>query len=172
MKTIHFAKLVNPFLIISAFSMALFTISGAGFAETRVNGKALLKVTILIFSGRPNPCYFIEEQRVVDNLKMHFAKSAQNRNYKKDTVIPNILGYQGIIVENLIDIKGLPKGLIIHNNDIEVLPQGIYAKAAFIHKEFRSDTTNNIETFLLDYGVSIKAYSKELRDMIKKEYHK
>lgn len=148
-------------------------ITGVVFADdlTPSPPNALLKVTVRIFSGRPNPVYYIEEQAAVNNFKSLFKKNQKNSGFKKDTVIPVRLGYTGIVVENLNDVADLPKKFVIYNNDIEIGEMGTTLKSAAVDK-FLMDGSGQIESFLLDYGVSKNAFQKELRDAIKKDADK
>jgi hypothetical protein len=171
---IHFNQSAHPFIRngVIAFFLFIFAISGLVFAESQAGDKALLKVTLMLYSGRPNPVYYIEDQNTVNNMKALFAKNQKNLNFKKTTVVPNILGYQGIIVENLKQIKDLPAKFIIYNNDIEIIGSGSGLKTASLNPEFLVDSSGSLETLLLDYGVSKNAYSKEVREKVKQSANK
>ena len=139
--------------------------------DTKVSPNAQLKVTVMIFSGRPNPVYYIKEQDAVNQFKSLFGKNKKNGGFMKDTVIPNQLGYSGIAVENLKDITELPKKFIVYNNDIELVDPGATLKSASESK-FLYDGSSQLETFLLDYGVNKNSLHQEVREMIRKEHHK
>ena len=120
---------------------------------------AKLKVTIMIFSGRPNPTFYIDDQFLVDNLVGHFAKNTKLTAFGKKSVVPNKLGYTGILIENLKDIKGLPKRFMIYGKDMEA-PET---------NEFFTDNSGLIETSLLDHAYVKNAINSELRDIIQRE---
>jgi hypothetical protein len=79
-----------------------------------------LKVTILLFSGRPNPVYFICDELTIDNIRSNLAFSQTNHLRADSPVIPSRLGYQGIIVQNINDAPGIPQRMAMNTGDIEI----------------------------------------------------
>jgi hypothetical protein len=132
------------------FVAALITIMKIGFlislANAQAQGKAEtkgLRVTILLFSGRPDPTYFIEDTPSLDRVRKTLGMSKETK-FEKSTVIPSILGYKGIAVENAGNVSGIPEHFAVHKGTIEVGTK---------EKKFLTDEGNALEQFLLDKAI-------------------
>ncbi len=117
-----------------------------------------LKVTILLYSGRPNPTYMLEDKDVIEKLKTLVGRAPAHEKYEKDTVIPSILGYNGVVVENKgMTVKELPAFLNIYKGNIE---------AQDVRKKFLRDEGNEIEDLLINKALEKKVIDeKTLRIM-------
>jgi hypothetical protein len=106
-----------------------------------------LNVTVLLFSGRPDPAYTINDKPSLDQVKRILEMSKETK-FDKATVIPSILGYKGIVVENKANISGIPSGIpqrfAVYKGTIEVGMEG---------KRFLTDEGNTLEKFLLDKAI-------------------
>ena len=102
-----------------------------------------LKVTVLLFSGRPDPAYIIDDTPSLDQVKKILEMSRETK-FDKTTVIPSILGYKGIVVENEANIAGIPQRFAVYRGTIEMGAQ---------EKRFLTDEGNSLEKFLLDKAI-------------------
>lgn len=123
-------------ILISVFFLTSLAVSVGAQEE-----EAGLKVTILLFSGRPNPTYMIKEQDLVNKLRTLLESSIKNEKFEKSTVIPSILGYNGIVIENRMKIPGLPPQLSVYKGNIEAKNK---------KKEFMIDEGGKLEDFLVN----------------------
>lgn len=83
-----------------------------------------LKVTIDIFSGRPNPTAILEGKDAKAILDQMSLRSAFKKTSAKQAPEPFNLGYRGIIVEQLDNASK------IHPMSMRVTPERVYAAAA------------------------------------------
>jgi hypothetical protein len=74
-------------------------------------------------------------------LKALIGTAKPNDKFKKPTVIPSILGYKGVIVDNPNKISGLPAFLAVYRGDIEVKDE---------FKKFLVDEGASVENLLLN----------------------
>jgi hypothetical protein len=134
--------------IFTVMFVLLSAVSSVAQTEEMSKDKGL-KVTILLFSGRPNPVYLLEEEELIAEVKDLIGKAAVNKDIKEGTVIPSRLGYSGILVENQGKIPELPPRLAIYKGNIELRDEQV--------KYLKDEGT--LENFLLD-----KAVEKEVID--------
>jgi hypothetical protein len=122
-----------------------------------------LKVTVLLFSGRPDPSYVIDDAASLDQVKKIFETSKETK-FEKSTVIPSILGYKGISVKNMGNIPGIPESFAVYKGTIEVGAK---------EKKFFTDEGNALEKLLFDKaierGVIEEKILKRIREGEKKE---
>jgi hypothetical protein len=83
-----------------------------------------LKITIDVFSGRPNPTAILEGKNAKTVLDQMSLKSAFKKTAAKVTPEPFNLGYRGIIVEQL------GKASAAHPMSMKVTPDRVYAAAS------------------------------------------
>jgi len=109
-----------------------------------------LRVTIMIYSGRPNPTYVVpaSDQGNKKMLMDLFALAEPNSSFASETVIPSILGYNGILVEKQGDFKDFPYDrLYIYKENIEIDTPKTKTK------QFLMDCGRNLEHFLLQLAL-------------------
>lgn len=133
-------KINNRSFFISVF-ISFFFLASLAVAVVAQEKEAGLKVTIFIFSGRPNPTYMIEKQDQVDKLRTLFEASKTDEKFEKSTVIPSILGYNGVIIENQTNVPGLPPYLAVYKGTIEAKNE---------KKRFLIDEGGKLEDFLVN----------------------
>ena len=158
------------FKITRQMHTALFAIiliggfAAVGYSQTPGATEAKgLKVTVLLFSGRPDPNYVIDDAASLDQVKKIFETSKETK-YEKSTVIPSILGYKGISVQNTGNVAGIPQNFAVYKGTIEVGTK---------EKKFFTDEGNALEKFLFDKaierGVIEEKILKRIREGEKKE---
>lgn len=117
-----------------------------------------VEVTLMIYSGRVNPS-FILDQAAVTRVGELLRAAQPNPAFQGTSVIPSVLGYQGIMIVDLTGASGLPGTIALRNEDIEV--QGVEAR-------FLRDRGATLERFLLDQAVAQKAIGPETRALIRR----
>jgi hypothetical protein len=123
-------------------STILFTaIPNVDIAASEDDG---ISVTVLLFSGRPDPVYMLENQTLVDRIKAGIKEAKKVDSFDKETIIPSILGYKGILVRNPKRRSGLPLQFAVHKGMIEVMDE---------QKRFLKDAEGNIERLLMNEAI-------------------
>jgi hypothetical protein len=134
-------------IVLTAFITAA-GITGSAQAQNGDQGKKGLKVTVLLYSGRSNPSYVLEDKESIDKMKNLIGKSKAIEKFEKETVVPSILGYNGVVVENLdATVEQFPASLNIFKGNVEVKND---------RKKFLKDEGNAIEDFLLTKAMERK----------------
>jgi hypothetical protein len=111
-----------------------------------------VQAMLLVYSGRPNPTFRLDEAAVA-RLGELLAATTANPAFPGATVTPSILGYQGVLVVNGARAAGLPEALAVHGEDVETHD----GKAVSFHKDAR----RGLETFLLDQAIEHEAITRE-----------
>ncbi len=109
-----------------------------------------IKVTILLFSGRPDPTFTLCDEAFLVKMKEQFDKMVTLQREDESSIIPTKLGYKGIMVSNPLSRQGLPKRMNIYNGLIELNRKP---------KVFLKDADNKIERLLMQ-----EAINKEVLD--------
>ncbi|HEY6004049.1 MAG TPA: hypothetical protein VIV57_14335 [Anaeromyxobacter sp.] len=92
----------------------------AAAAEARV-----VRVTLLLYSGRPNPTLDVEPAVAEARIRPGFAATKAVESARPgETVVPSKLGYAGIVVENLANVPGLPRTFLVYRNRVEARDDG------------------------------------------------
>lgn len=118
-----------------------------------------LQVTILIFSGRPNPTFVLTDKAVLTQLKTLFKTIPVNDKFRAATITPSILGYNGILVEAQGKMSKLPNRFLVYKENIEI--EGIQQKTFLI------DSNHVVEDLLLNYALEQKILDQKMSDLIK-----
>lgn len=118
-----------------------------------------VKVTVLVFSGRPNPVFLIEENQLLGKIKSNLDNASPNAAFKRGTVIPGRLGYNGLIVEGPGNKAGFPATIKVYKNDIELQNEQV---------RFLIDD-GSMEKFLLQQAMEKKAINQQILDFIRSD---
>jgi hypothetical protein len=115
-----------------------------------------LKVTILIYSGQPNPSYTIDKPDDIAGLRALFQGSLAKGGAAKKFA-PKF-GYTGLYVENVGNAAGLPERFYVYNGRIYVpsLAQGALP-----------DDNRSLEKMLFDMGAAEGKISPKMKKYIK-----
>jgi len=130
--------------------------AAAGTQPTEFAG---LKVTVLLFSGRPDPSYIIDDAASIDRVKK-MLEVAKEAKFEKPTVTPSILGYKGIVVENARNVPGIPSRIAVYNGTIET---------GLERKKFLADESKTLENYLLDKAIESKVIDEKIVKRMKSE---
>jgi|GEM_PF-2408526 len=138
----HVTSLIQ--LVPAAALLVLMACAGLGSAAYAAEPGSGLQVTVLVYSGRPNPTFAIEDEAGV--LDLHEALSAAEpyADFQRETVVPSILGYHGLRLETRSDAEGLPKVILIYDGAIE-LRNG--------EKRFLADPGRRLERKLIEQAI-------------------
>lgn len=117
-----------------------------------------LQVTILIFSGRPNPTFILTDKAILTQLKTLFKTIPVNDKFRATTIVPSILGYNGILVEAQGKISKLPNRFLVYKENIEI--EGIQQKKILL------DNDHVVEDLLLNYALEQEILDKKMSDLI------
>lgn len=120
-----------------------------------------LKVTLNIFSGRPNPSYYLENQDLMETIISLFNEVEKNPiTFNTNSVFPTRLGYAGFMIENPGNVSGFPPFVGVYKGNIEV-KNG--------QKRFLKDINGALEEFLLNQAQEKGVVSDEVIDDIYQE---
>jgi hypothetical protein len=106
-----------------------------------------LKVTFLIYSGRPNPTLTITDEKLIDKIESFIKYTPKNENFKGETVSPSILGYKGILVENFSDSMPDTESLLVFHSNVELKSKTLLGSSAT--KEIIDDATVELQEMLV-----------------------
>lgn len=137
------------FSILGALALSLAFLACASTnaaAQTETAGGP--KVTVLIYSGRPNPSFNLASTQV-ERLRQLLAAARQDAG-EGQSVLPSVLGYNGILIESRG--SGLPSAIAVYRNRIEIR-EGTA-------KRFVTDG-GELEEFLLSAATEAKALDAE-----------
>lgn len=138
----HNSKYINVFLmIIMIVSITLFSHQKVFSGMEEHKG---LSVTVLLFSGRPDPVYTIEDKDTIERIIDLIRHSKEHYRFERPTVIPSILGYKGIVLENKAGITGIPAFIAVYKGNIETRNE---------MKKFLIDESNKLENLLLNEAI-------------------
>ena len=142
-----------------AFFTACFIILTGAICGAQADAKNRLKVTLLIYSGRPNPTFFIEDQLSIDKVKSLVAELIAVENPDGEATGRPILGYNGIIVENPDGmVADLPTSMhVLQNGNVIVMDGKL---------ENLKDQTNALEKFLLSIAEEKKVIDQKIFEKI------
>ena len=134
----------------AAFALVAVACAGTPSAPPRPEG---VEATLLVFSGMPNPRFRLDEAAIARVAEL-LAAATPNPSFERASVIPSILGYQGIRVVNGAGINGLPTEVSVRGNDVET---GDAETTSFL-----TDAAGGLESFLLERAVEQKAITREM----------
>lgn len=84
-----------------------------------------VEVTVLIYSGRPNPSFTLSDPSAIDRLRRALAGARPAEADDRGTVLPSILGYQGVKIENRGGEAGLPRLVLAYRGAVEARNGGV-----------------------------------------------
>ncbi|MEA2560447.1 MAG: hypothetical protein QOH06_1951 [Acidobacteriota bacterium] len=99
-------------LALTALVVALALAACASGSARAAEGDGV-QVTVLLYSGRPNPTFTLTAEQA-DRVRQLVAAAQPDPGFRGGSVLPSILGYNGVLVE------GLPAPLAVYGGRIEV----------------------------------------------------
>jgi len=145
------------------FTVVLFLIAGVTMnAQNTVKQEKGLKVTIMIFSGRPDPTFTITDESIITKIKDSLGKMPKNEKFNGETVSPAALGYKGILVENSSDLIPDMDSFVVHHSKVEF-------KNKSAVKNFLEDYAYELQDLLVRLALEKGAIDMNLADHIKNQ---
>ena len=99
-------------LALTALVVALALAACASGSARAAEGDGV-QVTVLLYSGRPNPTFTLTAEQA-DRVRQLVDAAQPDPGFRGGSVLPSILGYNGLLVE------GLPAPLAVYGGRIEV----------------------------------------------------
>jgi hypothetical protein len=130
--------------------MVAVACAGTPSAPPRPDG---VEATLLVFSGMPNPRFRLDQTAIARVAEL-LAAATPNPSFERASVIPSILGYQGIRLVNGAGANGLPTEVAVRGNDVEALDGETTS--------FLTDAGGGLESFLLAQAIEQKAITREM----------
>lgn len=79
-----------------------------------------VRITLLLYSGRPNPSFEVDPAVATQRLAAGLEATRAAEAAAGETVVPGVLGYNGIVVENGANARGLPREMVVYRDRVEV----------------------------------------------------
>ena len=121
--------------------------------QISVDKSTLMKVTIMMYSGRRDPCYYINDEKMFYRIKALLDKAEAINNYSHDIVEPSQLGYRGIQIQ-INNAKQLER-YVLFNNCLEHTSSCNNLK----RKRFLHESSQTLKKILID-----EAFSRDIID--------
>jgi hypothetical protein len=100
-------------LALTALIVALALAACASGSARAAEGDGGIKVTVLLYSGRPNPSFTLTAEQA-ERVRQLVAAGQPDPEFRGGSVLPSILGYNGLLVE------GLPEPLAVYGGRVEI----------------------------------------------------
>jgi hypothetical protein len=153
------------------FALALL-LAAAAPALAQAGGH--LKVTVLMFSGQLNPSYTIDKAEDIAGIRALFQVSAAKGGDPSNKFVPK-LGYNGLLVENVGNVEGLPGRFYVSKGNIYLPPgtksgarsSGTLQSMGAAQSGSLPDENRSLEKTLYDAGAAEGKISPKMKDVIK-----
>jgi len=133
--------------------LALLACATNGSAAQDAESGDGLQVTVMIYSGRPDPTFTIDDEATFEELRGALS-AAERADFEGETVIPSILGYKGVRVENRSGVAGLPAVFLVYDGAIEVRDRG---------RRFLADPDRRLERSLIQEATERDVFGDDER---------
>jgi hypothetical protein len=155
LKKMMISFVVFGLLLTGAFLAGTLGDEGVAFAQEKG-----ITVRVLLYSGRPDPTYMLEDSQMIGKLKKLVSGAKRLERFDKKSVIPVNIGYKGILVLNPGGEAGLPVQFAVYKGAMEVKDE----KTLFFE-----DTGGEIEKMLFDEAVKRNLIDEVILKRMKKE---
>jgi CTP-dependent riboflavin kinase len=141
-------------------------------AQNAASQQPVLIAHLLIYSGLPDPKFVITDQAYISNFFNSLNALPVNPNFtsQSSTVVPSILGYKGIYIENFSNSAPDIVSVVIYGANVEIRRrQQAAANGAVVAplKEFHRDSTSAPnEASLFDQAQSSGVLTAQLQTLI------
>lgn len=158
MKTSTDLRIRTVFFLTALLAVALVACGTAVSAQDRSDDEVTL--TVLLYSGRPNPSVGLDDDAVARLAEMLGEVPEDEQSRRRGSVLPSILGYNGVLVNNPGGRPGLPRRLAVYGGAAELIgDRG--------SKRFVRDTGGAIESFLLEVAEERDALDPDQTEAIR-----
>ncbi len=128
-------------LVPVAMVLLLLACVSAGPPAEAAEPSSGLVVTVMVYSGRPDPSFTIDDPAAIAELRDALQSAPAKEGFDRQTVVPSILGYNGVLIENPAGVEGVPAVLMLYGGTIEARNGG---------KRFLDDPGRQLERRLID----------------------
>lgn len=118
-----------------------------------------ITVRVLLYSGKPDPTYVLGDGALIGQVKSMIARAEPASVSAGEPVIPSILGYKGIIVQNPGRTEGFPSRISVYKERMEVIDDT---------KRILVDRDGALEKMLLDEAIRRGLIEKSILERMKK----
>jgi hypothetical protein len=143
--------------------LVLLACAGSGSTAHAAETTSGLQVTVMIYSGRPNPTFAIEDAAALSGVHNALSAAEVREGFDRETVVPSVLGYNGIRIDNRTGFEDLPKVLLIYGGTVELQDGG---------KRFLADPDRRLERSLIEQAVERQVLDGAALELIRKELGK
>jgi hypothetical protein len=147
--------------------LAFFSIAAA---SAQAGGQ--LKVTILIYSGRPNPTYTIDKPEDIAAVNALF-RGGMAKGAEAGKQFRPRLGYNGLLVENVTNVEGLPARFYVCKGNIYLPQTASTGNAAILSSRSVAspqgaliDESRSLESKLFDAGATEGKISPKAKNVM------
>jgi len=148
-------------LIPTAAVLALTLLAcGSSLSAQGAEEEQAVTLTVLIYSGRPNPTATLDDA-TVGRLGELLAAAPTVEATDRGTVFPSRLGYNGVAVDNPAGRGGLPRRLAAYGGTIEV--------GEGRARRFQRDEGGAIESLLIEAAARAQALDETELEFIREE---
>jgi len=148
----------NRVIYLALLAFALLAASGS--ASDPPAGAHGLTVQVLLYSGRPDPLFTITDDARMAQLRQLLGQAAPDPAAgDRKTVLPSILGYKGILIDNPGGLGGLPHRIAVYHGNVEVRD----GATRFL------TGGGALEGFLIDEAVQSKALDPRAVELLRAE---
>jgi hypothetical protein len=156
------------------YTVCVIVLAFLAIAMAPAQAGGQLKVTILIYSGRPNPTYTIDKPDDIAAVRVLF-RGGMSKGAEAGKQFRPKLGYSGLLVENVGSVEGLPARFYACKGNI-YLPQTASAantaarasRAAATPQGALIDEGRSLESKLFDAGAAEGKISPKTKDVMNK----
>ncbi len=141
-------------LILSLAALTVLACVTHGAAAQGEGDAEGLRVTVLIYSGRPNPSFLLQDGAEIEGLRKALTSAEAREDFPGETVVPSILGYNGLRIDNPAGEEGLPRTLLLYDGTMEVRDRG---------RRFVADAGRQLERSLIDLAVERGLFAEDER---------
>lgn len=124
--------------------VTILTTGVASDNEAGAADKQGITVRVLLYSGREDPTYVIDDPQMIGQMKARLGDAKKAADFGGETVIPSILGYKGILVDNPGMAGDLPRQFAVYKGTIEVMGRD---------RQFLVDEEGALEKMLMDESI-------------------
>lgn len=119
-----------------------------------------ITVTVLLYSGRPDPTYDLDNEALITQIKASIAAAEPASGPADQDVIPSILGYKGIRVQSRVPPPGFPSRIELFRGKMAVVDG---------QRRVLIDKDGALEKALLDEAIRKKVIDDRILERMKKQ---
>lgn len=127
-----------------------------------------IKITLNLYSGRPNPTFVLTEGATMDEVKRLLAQLPVDDTRRPEREQPSLLGYSGMEVESLDEALPQVKSLKVFRSRVEVKKATKAKEAPEAAPELRADASQQLEKLLIKEALLRGVIDRDTFDYLSK----